>query len=90
MPWADQQDSSGNSIVEIHAFPKVNASFSLHGKRNRKALCDHTSDILFGKGGYSSSTMRNRADMAIKSAYGGFPVNSSISVQPKDLKINIS
>lgn len=43
-----------------------------------------TLEIFGGKGGQSSSTMWYRADIAIRSAYGGLPVKSSTIVHARD------
>lgn len=41
-----------------------------------------TRDAFSGMGGPSSCTIRNSAVMGARSKYGGFPVNSSMTVQP--------
>jgi len=49
---------------------------------NRVVNTTLTAEIPSGRGGWSSCTMRNRADMGERSKYGGSPVINSIIVEP--------
>ncbi len=48
---------------------------------------ERTRDTRSGMGGDSSCTILNRAVMGARSKYGGDPVMSSITVQPKLLGV---
>ena len=50
-------------------------------------MAEHTSEMLFGKRGLPSSTILNMAVIAGRSIYGGSPVKSSNTVQPRLLNI---